>query len=1246
MRIVIDMQGAQTQSRHRGIGRYTLSLAKAMVLNRGQHEIILALNGIFSETIGPIRSAFRGILPQDNIRVWYAPGPVSHSDTDNDWRRGSAEFTREAFLASLNPSIVLVSSMFEGYSEDAVTSIGKLGQKAPTAAILYDLIFLIHRGHYLQNSAMRAWYEKKLENFRHADLVLSISESARQEGLDHLGLQSNSIVNISAAADSQFRPFLPSANKQVDLRNRYGLQRSIVMYTGGIDHRKNVEALVRAYALLPLSLRQAHQLAVVCAVQAPDRARLNALAKSHGLAQDELVMTGYVSDEDLLALYNLCTVFVFPSWHEGFGLPVLEAMSCGKAVLGANASSLPEVINREDALFDPFNDCDIKTKLERVLVDDAFRTSLELHGLQQAQKFSWKRSAETALRALENLVASHEEKSRSEARPPHRPRLAYISPLPPDRSGISGYSVEMLPELARHYQIDVILPEGHIDVQWTGAAFPVRTVDWFKANASTFDRVLYHFGNSTFHQHMFALLDLIPGVVVLHDFFLSNILAQMEFSGSSPGIWTESLYSGHGYSAVKLRFGSNNIGKAVVEYPCTQKVLQNAQGVIVHSAYSQSLARRWYGDQAGENWACIPLPRAPAFTAPDIRVSARTKLKLDSNKFVVCSFGLLGPNKCNHRLLDAWINSPLAADENCELIFVGGPGDDIYSRRLLNFIETNPSAARVRVTGWVDDDTYQSYLAAADIGVQLRVDSRGETSAAILDCLNYGLPTVINANGSMAELPDSITCKLPEEFTDEQLRASLVELSINSERRSVLSKAAQQYVHARHAPQECASQYANAIELFTGAATTSLPSLVEAIAQIDRARADEPSMMALAEAIDRSISLPYRRKQLLLDVSELVERDSKSGIQRVVRNIIQTLLASPPDGYYVEPVYANANQPGYQYARQFTLDLLACPSDTFIDDPITFSAGDIFLGLDLQLTTIPTKIDFYEMMQRHGVAVKFLAYDLLPWTHPHHFPPGSSTLFEAWLNTITQFDGVLCISKSTAEELTVWLANKTSTDNPSCPINWFHLGANFSSASHHRAPAESTEDAPDDRAPPRFLMVGTVEPRKGHAQTLFAFELLWKRGFDVVLVIAGKQGWMVDDLAKTLRTHPELNRRLFWLEGISDERLEKSYAASACLIAASECEGFGLPLIEAAQHKLPIIARDIPVFREVAGEHAYYFRGAAPRDLSESIVSWLQLYEAGQHPESDNLPWLTWEQSAQQLLAQVLPESRPTNAST
>ena len=94
MRVVIDMQGAQTESRFRGIGRYTLSFTQAVVRNRGEHEIILVLSGLFPDTIEPIRVAFEGLVPQENIRVWHAPGPVAESQPGNDSRREIAELTR------------------------------------------------------------------------------------------------------------------------------------------------------------------------------------------------------------------------------------------------------------------------------------------------------------------------------------------------------------------------------------------------------------------------------------------------------------------------------------------------------------------------------------------------------------------------------------------------------------------------------------------------------------------------------------------------------------------------------------------------------------------------------------------------------------------------------------------------------------------------------------------------------------------------------------------------------------------------------------------------------------------------------------------------------------------------------------------------------------------------------------------------------------------------------------------------
>ena len=134
-----------------------------------------------------------------------------------------------------------------------------------------------------------------------------------------------------------------------------------------------------------------------------------------------------------------------------------------------------------------------------------------------------------------------------------------------------------------------------------------------------------------------------------------------------------------------------------------------------------------------------------------------------------------------------------------------------------------------------------------------------------------------------------------------------------------------------------------------------------------------------------------------------------------------------------------------------------------------------------------------------------------------------------------------------------------------------HIGANIDDSVPSMGMPENAAPVLDAlKTIPSFLMVGTIEPRKNHAQALAAFEKLWAYGVDVNLVIVSKQGWLIEALVDKLRGHAEIGKRLFWLEGISDEYLEKLYNVSACLIATSEGEGFGLPLIEAAQHKLSL----------------------------------------------------------------------------
>jgi glycosyltransferase involved in cell wall biosynthesis len=270
---------------------------------------------------------------------------------------------------------------------------------------------------------------------------------------------------------------------------------------------------------------------------------------------------------------------------------------------------------------------------------------------------------------------------------------------------------------------------------------------------------------------------------------------------------------------------------------------------------------------------------------------------------------------------------------------------------------------------------------------------------------------------------------------------------------------------------------------------------------------------------------------------------------------------------------------------------------------------------------------------------------MLPLLRPEWWPPEMSPKYERWLRALASVaDDICCISAAVADEVSRWLA-LTDVKGPYAQpaVRHFHLGADLSNSAPSRGWPEGYEAvrATLDNDAPTFLMVGTIEPRKGHAEVLEAFDQLWAAGHAMRLVVVGKAGWMVDETLARFRSHDRLGEDFFWFDAASDECLEDLYQCASCLIAASEGEGFGLPLIEAARHGVPMMARDIPVFREVAGEAAYYFGGPVSAGLAESVLEWLALNEQGRAPLPHDMEWNTWAESAAQLVDSLNLESAP-----
>lgn len=376
-----------------------------------------------------------------------------------------------------------------------------------------------------------------------------------------------------------------------------------------------------------------------------------------------------------------------------------------------------------------------------------------------------------------------------------------------------------------------------------------------------------------------------------------------------------------------------------------------------------------------------------------------------------------------------------------------------------------------------------------------------------------------------------------------------------------------------------------------------------------------------------------RKKHLFVDISDIVNHNINTGIQRVVKQQLYHLLNSNQEDFIVKPVYLRTidNYSYFLYANNY-LAKFTSTTTKLQDIPIQLQEGDILYSADLSYQSVQkaTNLNIYKQYKSIGVKILFLIHDILPITHPHYFAKEVPPSHKQWLHNILSIsDKLITTTQTGKKELQNYLTKNHLNIPPITPI---HLGSDL--------PTDKKQNSlkmKNNTKQINFLTVGTLEPRKAHAQLLKAFEILWAQNLDINLTIVGKKGWMMQEFLEALTSHPQLDKKLFYLNSIDDNHLNQLYNTSDALIVPSNAEGFGLPLIEAAKHKLPIITRDIEVFREIATTHAFYFKDTnKPQDIANSIKEWLQLYKQNSHPTTIDMPIKTWKQNAKQLLELIV----------
>ncbi|WP_447926421.1 glycosyltransferase [Vreelandella sp. EE27] len=833
-----------------------------------------------------------------------------------------------------------------------------------------------------------------------------------------------------------------------------------------------------------------------------------------------------------------------------------------------------------------------------------------------------------------------------------KPSLAFISPLPPQTTGIANYSAELLPYLAAHFTITLVTDQPQLDHALRDA-FECLEAEEFLERAETFDYTLYQVGNSLYHAYQFALLRQCPGLVVLHDFYLFDAMWWLNESGMRPDALYRQLYEDHGYKALLDHVEAGKKGRGAEQYPVNGMVTGTAGGMVYHSAFARSLAKLWRQGCAAPTYLIPHLRRLPeAFD----RQAARHALGVADDERVVASFGGINPKKLSHLLFDAFFGD-LAANEqplgelagqSVRLVLVGAQHNGEYGDKLERRIQRHPLGSRVTVTGYASPKEYQQWLQVADIAVQLRTQSRGETSGAIVDAMAHGVAVIANAHGSSAELPLESHWQLAD-LSEEQLirplRQALYELVTNDAQRQALGEAGRNYVAQALAPELIAEQYKQAIVEAPRLASRyqyerfldQLASHEPLVEQLD----DFESAKTLSRVLSEVDTTPGEsRPRLLLDVSTIAWEDLKTGIERVTRRVADHLMRMPPEGWRVELIRWGGDD--FYLARGFASEQLGiAPPGS--DIPVEARPGDRYVTLEWAPPLLKQAGHVMRRMRANGVRFYFTVHDLLPLTLPQCFPEHIPATMREWFTSIVELaDGITCVSRHVADEVEAALDQQPLTNRHRPWVTHFHLGADFTPVQSLKNATELSESEQQwlqsfaRRQGPTLLMVGTIEPRKGHRQVLDALEHCWEEGLDISLVIVGKQGWQVEDLLRRIEQHPRKGKQLFWAKGASDLLLERLYQQSDVLVAGSYGEGFGLPLIEAARHGIAILARDIPVFREVAGAYASYFSADTPQTLAQSIKEWVVAWQEDRVVSSSGMPHLDWRESSEQWIATIL----------
>ena len=755
--IYFDISPLLGPDRTRGIGRYSAALFKALGTLGGVELVAISTQPV--EGSAGITSRALGI-PEAEVEHAY-----------QRYLAGSS--------AASSPAAVVLPNLLAPFDREVFRHLRRHFPAIPVAGIVHDLIPWVFPSFYLRELRDLRRHSAAIANLGEADLICTVSRSTKAEVEEIFGIPPSRVRVIGGGA----------AQEEVGTPARsLGPGGSYIFAVSSIEWRKNLKFLIAGYASLAERLRKRHRLVVLVPPSPRDNREIVEFATQAGVST-RLDLVSELNAAEVQHYYSEATLVVQPSIYEGLGLPVLEAVQAEAPLISSRYPASEEILGAGyDGFFAPDDLPGFTGVLTRALADEAFRSHLRRSVSVESWDF-----AQSARELLSVLPATAElGYTRAE-----RPSLAVVTPVLPQRSGAATFTENLLPHLSPYYAISVVAEDG---LEGPGY-LPNSTPEEFASTG--FDRILYVMGNSSVHTFELDAIGKNPGVVEMHDAYLSGMLRHAQVTEGRRGVFFNSVLATYGLLPFLECPYTVDCECLVQRLMASRSVLCSSLGSLVHSEEAQRLL----ASECGAGYPATPVPiTAPGWipTLPN-----RKRLTGLGNITIFASFGAVAKPKRSLDILAAWRSAGLSDDTASVLIFAGAVAGDPYGAEFTQEIGGIDNAF---VTGWLDNSSYLAWLEMADIAIQLRRGSRGESSGAILECCAHGIPVVFNRHGSFAEIDPGVGVALPDDFAIAELSEALRKISDDRHLRTQASELGREWSRKNHSPWLAGKSFRDAIE--------------------------------------------------------------------------------------------------------------------------------------------------------------------------------------------------------------------------------------------------------------------------------------------------------------------------------------------------------------------------------------------------------------------------------------------------